>query len=104
MVGPRPKGTRRRVMQAICLWPLWQAILVPVAWGFTRRGQQRFVQWVTGLALNVEEHTITQSVIALGRVEDWKALESFAEYDSWSLRCLQWGTAHRLCRLPNRTW
>ena len=66
-------------MQATQLWLLWQAILLPVAVGFTRRGQQRFVEWVTGLALNVEEHTITQSLVGLGRVGDWKALESFAE-------------------------
>jgi hypothetical protein len=91
-------------MQAICLWPLWQAILVPVAVGFTRRGQQRFVEWVTGLALNVEEHTITQSLIGLGRVPDWKALESFAEYGRWDLPFLQWGLAHHLDCLPERAW
>src|SRR5881227_258447 len=95
MGDPLPKRTRRCVMQAICLWPLWQAILVPIAVGFTRRGQQRFVEWVTGLALNVEEHTITQSLIGLGRVPDWKALESFAEYGRWDLPFLQWGGPRR---------
>jgi hypothetical protein len=83
---------------------MWQAIVLSLALGFTRRGKQRFVQWVTGLALNVEEHTITQSLIALDRVHDWKALESFAEYGSWNLPFLQWGVARRLARLPNRTW
>src|SRR5207248_4601694 len=91
-------------MKAIQLWSLWQAILIPVAVGFTRRGQQRFVEWVTGLALNVEEHTITQSLIGLDRVPDWKALESFAEYGSWDLRLLQWGLARTLGRRPDRTW
>jgi hypothetical protein len=91
-------------MQATQLWLLWQAILLPVALGFTRRGQQRFVEWVTGLALNVEEHTITQSLIGLDRVPDWKALESFAEYGSWDLRLLQYALARRLDRLPTRTW
>jgi hypothetical protein len=91
-------------MNATWLWPLWQAILVSLAFGFTRRGKQRFVQWVTGLALNVEEHTITQSLVGLDRVQDWKALESFAEYGSWNLTFLQWGTARRLSRLPNRAW
>jgi hypothetical protein len=90
-------------MKATWLWPLWQAILLSLALGFTQRGKRRFVQWVTGLALNVEEHTLTQSLIALDRVQDWKALESFAEYGSWDLRFLQWGVARRLCRLPNRT-
>jgi len=89
-------------MQATLLWSLWQAILLPIAVGFTRRGQQRFVEWVTGLALNVEEHTITQSLIGLDRADDWRALESFAEYGSWNLRCLHWGLAHRLDRRPDR--
>jgi hypothetical protein len=91
-------------MNATWLWPLWQAIVLSMAWGFTRRGKQRFVQWVTGLALNAEEHTVTQSLVALGRPGDWKALESFAEYGSWSLASLQWGVARRLDRLPNRAW
>jgi hypothetical protein len=91
-------------MQSTWLWPLWQPIVLSLAWGFTQRGKQRFVQWVTGLALNVEEHTITQSLVALGRVHDWKALESFAEYGSWNLRTLQWAVARRLDRLPNRAW
>jgi hypothetical protein len=91
-------------MKANWLWALWQAILLSFALGFTRRGRQRFVQWVTGLALNVEEHTITQSLVGLSRVGDWKALEAFAEYGSWKPRCLAWGLAHRLDRLPHRAW
>src|SRR5262249_9496121 len=91
-------------MQVTQLWLFWQAFRLPVAVGCTRRGQQRFVEWVTGLALNVEEHTITQSLIGLDRVNDWKALESFAEYGSWNLPLLQWGLARRLDRLPDRTW
>src|SRR5262245_6913105 len=80
-------------MKATWLWPLWQAIVLSLAIGFTRRGKQRFVQWVTGLALNVEEHTITQSLVGLAAPEDWKALESFAEYGSWSLPLLHLATA-----------
>jgi hypothetical protein len=91
-------------MKATRLWSLWQAILLSLAMGFTRRGEQRFVQWVTGLALNVEEHTITQSLVALDRVQDWKALESFAEYGSWDLRLLQYRLAGRLDQLPGRVW
>jgi hypothetical protein len=90
-------------MNATWLWPLWQAIPLSLAWGFTRRGEQRFAQWVTGLALNAEERTVTQPLIAPGRAPDRKALESFAEYGSWDL-LLQWGTARRLSRLPNRAW
>jgi hypothetical protein len=91
-------------MNAIWLWPLWQAIVLPLATGFTRRGQQRFVQWVTGLALNVEEHTITQSVLALDRVLDWRAVETFAEYGSWDLPSLQAGIAQAIDRLPDRLY
>ena len=91
-------------MQATRLWAMWQAILLSLALGFTQRGKQRFVQWATGLALNVEEHTITQSLVGLDRVHDWKALEAFAEYGSWDLRFLQGSLARRLDRLPGRTW
>lgn len=91
-------------MKATQLWSLWQAILLSLAFGFTRRGEQRFVQWVTGLALCVEEHTITQSLVGLDRPQDWKALESFAEYGSWDLRLLQYWIARRLDKLPGRLW
>jgi hypothetical protein len=91
-------------MKANWLWSIWQAILLSLALGFTHRGQQRFVQWATGLALNVEEHTITQSLIGIDRVGDWKALESFAEYGSWDIPFLQWALARRIERLPNRLW
>jgi hypothetical protein len=91
-------------MNATRLWPLWQAILVSFALGFTQRGKQRFVQWCTGLALNVEGHTITRSLVASDRVQDWKALESFAQYGSWSLWLMQFGIARRIDHLPNRLW
>jgi hypothetical protein len=91
-------------MKTTRLWSLWQAIVLSVALGFTQRGKQRFVQWVTGLALHVEEHTITQSLIGLDRVHDWKALESFAEYGSWNVPFRQWGLACRLDDLPTRLW
>jgi hypothetical protein len=91
-------------MKATRLWSLWQAILLSIALGFTRRGKQRFVQWATGLALNVEDHTITQSLIALDRPDDWKALEAFAEYGHWNLPLLQRCLAWRLDKLPDRLW
>src|SRR5512135_3337553 len=58
-------------MQARLFWSLWQELLLPFALCFTTPGWKRFVEWVTGLALNVEEHTITQSVLALKRPDDW---------------------------------
>ena len=44
---------------------IWQALLKTFAWAFTCRGFHRFAEWITAMALNVEEHTITQSVLAL---------------------------------------
>jgi hypothetical protein len=78
--------------QAIRLWSIWQDLLGGFAAGFTRKGFLRFREWATAMVLNVEEHTITQSVTALDRLADWKAMESFAEYGSWDpqwvARCL----------------
>jgi hypothetical protein len=91
-------------MQAKQLWSLWQALLLDIAAGFTNAGRRRFVEWVTGLALNVEEHTITQSLVGLDRVADWKALESFAEYGRWHERLLQWGMAWAVDKAPGRLW
>src|SRR5271166_2570771 len=46
------------------LWSIWQALLSAFAWAFTRPSFCRFAEWVTALAINGEEHTITQSVLA----------------------------------------
>ena len=62
---------------ATLFWSLWQALLQPFRQAFTRLGYRRFVEWVTGLALIVDEHTITGSVTAVNQPADWKALESF---------------------------
>jgi hypothetical protein len=91
-------------MKSTRLWSLWQGILLSLAFGFSRQGVKRFVEWATGLAFNVEEHTITQSLIGLDRPQDWRALESFAEYGSWNLPHLQLWLALRLDDLPNRLW
>ncbi len=91
-------------MKAKRLWSLWQGILLSLAVGFTRPGRCRFVEWATGLALNVEEHTITQSLVALGLPDDWKALESFAEYGCWCLPGLQYRLARRISELPDCLW
>ena len=68
---------------ATLLWSIWQAMLQCFAWGFSCRGYRRFAEWMTAMATNVEEHTVTQSVLALQRPSDWKAMESFAEYGAW---------------------
>ena len=91
-------------MQAKRLWSIWQALLLGFARGFTRAGRRRFVEWITGLALNVEEHTITQSLVGLDRPGDWKALESFAEYGSWHDRLSPWAVAWAVDEAPGRLW
>jgi hypothetical protein len=91
-------------MQATGLWALWQQLLRSFACAFTRRGFRRFVEWITGLALNVEEHTITQSLIALDRAADWKGLEAFAEYGHCKDAWVSYQLAHLLDTAPGRTW
>jgi hypothetical protein len=59
-------------MHATQLWSHWQELLAPCAGAFTPEGFRRFTEWLTGLALNVEEHTITQSLVGLNRPADWK--------------------------------
>src|SRR5437588_5831538 len=93
----RHRNRRCPMRHATLIWSLWQRLLQPFASSFTRPGHRRFVEWLTALVLNVEEHTITQSAIAIERTADWKALESFAEYGAWKAE----GVTRSLCRLIN---
>jgi hypothetical protein len=91
-------------VNAIRIGPLWQAQLDPYAPCFTRPGFRDFAIWGTGLALNVEEHTITQSLVALDRPQDWKALEAFAEHGAWDEHQVERTNAQLLEDAPGRTW
>src|SRR5438067_6690140 len=91
-------------MQATELFRLWQELLLPCADAFTYPGFRRFTEWLTGLVLNVEEHTITQSLIGLNRAGDWKAVESFAEYGAWDQDALERAAARLLDQAPGRLW
>ena len=91
-------------MQANQLWTHWQALLQPYAEAFSYWGFHRFTEWVTGLALNVEEHTVTQSLVGLDRPQDWKALETFVEYGAWDQAALERATAALLDQAPGRLW
>jgi hypothetical protein len=91
-------------MQATQLWSHWQDVLSPFAVAFTAPGWRRFEEWITGLVLNVEEHTVTQSLVGLERTGDWKALESFVEYGSWNRDCLERVTARELAQAPGHLW
>src|SRR5438105_4699996 len=91
-------------MQATELWNYWQELLDPCADAFTYPGFQRFTEWVTGLALNDEEHTVTQSLVGVDRAADWKAVESFVEYGAWDAAALDHATAGLLDAAPGRLW
>jgi hypothetical protein len=91
-------------MQATLLWFLWQSLLASFQPAFTHRGWQRFGQWTTGIVLNVEEHTITQSLIALDCPDDWKALEYFAELGTWNQDILAQCFAQLLDTAPGSLW
>jgi hypothetical protein len=86
------------------LWSIWQALLAPFACCFSSRGFRRFVEWITAMAINVEEHTITQSVLALERPADWKALETFAEYGAWRTASVTWSLTRLVETAPGRLW
>src|SRR3954468_13802274 len=90
---------------ATAFWSTWLDLLSPFAWAhFTRKGYRRFVEWVTALALNVEEHTITQSVVAIERTADWKALETFAEHGAWRADYVTRSLTRLVEKAPGRTW
>lgn len=89
---------------ATLLWSVWQALLQSFTWAFTRPGYRRFAEWVTALALNVEEHTITQSVLAIERPADWKAMERFAEYGSWRADSVTRSLTRLVESAPGRLW
>jgi DDE superfamily endonuclease len=91
-------------MQATFLWSLWQDLLRPFRHAFTPRGFCRFVEWLTGLVLNVEEHTVTQSLFGLDRPDDWKRLHNFVEYGHWNIELVEEAMAEVLETAPGRLW
>jgi hypothetical protein len=75
--------------QAMQLWAWWLSLLSPFALMFTRPGWVRFVQWVTGMVLCWEEHTMTQLLTASGLESRWRVLEHFAEYRAWDREAVE---------------
>jgi len=59
---------------------------------------------MTAMATNVEEHTVTQSVLALHRPFDWKAMESFAEYGAWHTGRVTRSLVNLVETAPGRLW
>jgi hypothetical protein len=75
--------------EATQLWEWWQALVGTFTPVFTRPGWVRFVQWVTGMVLCWEEHTLTQIVTALDLESRWRVLEHFAEYGAWDREAVE---------------
>jgi hypothetical protein len=75
--------------QATPLWTWSLSLLSPFALVCTRPGWVRFVQWVMGMVLCWEEHTITQLLTALGLESRWRVLEHFAEYRAWDCEAVE---------------
>jgi hypothetical protein len=88
--------------EATLVWSIWQDLLDSFTGCFSRRGFRRFAEWITAMAIDVEEHTITQSVLALERPGDWKALESFAEYGAWRTSSVTWRLTRLVETAPGR--
>jgi hypothetical protein len=91
-------------MDATLLWSLWQDLLRSFRFAFSAPGWHHFVEWITGLALNCEEHTITQSLVAIDRTEDWKAVETFAETGAWNPLFVDWELARLTDTAPGQLW
>jgi hypothetical protein len=89
---------------ATLLWSIWQALRAPFRTAFTKLGIRRFGEWVTAMVLNVEEHTVTQSVVAIERIDDWKAMESFAEYGAWDTPAVTTSLTQLIEQAPGRLW
>jgi DDE superfamily endonuclease len=86
--------------EATQLWESWQVLLSAFATVFTRPGWVRFVQWVTGMVLCWEEHTLTQILTALGLESRWRVLEHFAEYGAWDREAVE----RQTLRLIEQEW
>src|SRR5260221_13995550 len=76
--------SRRDVMiDPIRLVGHWQQLLQPFASDFTGPGFVRFAQWITGMVLGWEEHTLTQLLTSFGFADRWRVAEPFAEYGAF---------------------
>ena len=92
------------MVYARLFWSIWQELFLAFTWAFTRPGHRRSVEWITALAMTVEQHTITGSVTALDRPADWKALEHFAEAGAWPTDPISRILTRLVEGAPGRIW
>ena len=86
------------------LWRLWQGCFERFRSAFTEPGFRRFVEYLTGLALDPEEHTVTQALTSLGRERDWAALERFLERGRWQTSHLEAAAWRAVAETFPETW
>ena len=86
------------------LWRLWQGCFERFRLAFTEPGFRRFVEYLTGLALDPEEHTVTQALTSLGRERDWAALERFLERGRWQTSHLEASAWRAVAETFPETW
>src|SRR5262249_5924323 len=75
--------------RATQLWAWWLSLLSAFGPVFTRPGWVRFIQWVTGMVLCWEKHTLTQILTDLGLESRWRVLEHFAEDGAWDREAIE---------------
>jgi hypothetical protein len=88
---------------ATLLRSIRQALLQPFAWAFTCPAYRRFAAWVTALAINAVEHTVTQSVLALDRPTDRRAMERCAGYGRRDTAAVTRNLTRLIEEAPGRT-
>ena len=86
------------------VWRWWQEGLEEFGPCFTEPGFRRFAEWVTGLVLDMEEHTVTQALTGLGRERDWTALERFVEYGRWERGAIERATWRTIAETHPDLW
>jgi DDE superfamily endonuclease len=86
------------------VWTWWLSLLSPFVPVFTRPGWVRFVQWITGMVLCWEEHTITQILTTLGLESRWRVLEHFAEYGAWDREAVERHTLRLIEQAQPARW
>ena len=86
------------------IWHWWQEGLEGFRTCFTEPGFRRFAEWLTGLVVDVEEHTITQALTGLGLERDWTALERFVEYGRWERERVERATWRTIAEAHPTLW
>ncbi len=86
------------------LWRLWQESFARFRPVFTEPGFRRFLEWVTGLVVDPEEHTVTQALTGLGLEDHWMALERFVKRGRWETEQVESATWRTIAETWPEPW